>query len=202
MAAGVLLVLLLIALIVVAVVGVMRRSARSRAAATAPRELTLFDLGVGDIVQHDVIDWVVEDRLVYRQGDFVWLEYLLRDDERSIWLVVNEDDNLVVTLEQPIDLPMSLDARPPAQIEVEGRLYRLIERGFAVVTAQQRRFNIDVGSCHFFDYRSGPTAVLSIELWGSTEAGAGELEVTAGERISPRSLSLLPGDGRSVYRPS
>ena len=199
---GALLFLLLLILASVAVVGVIRRSARSRSAAEAPRELTLFDLRVGDIVQHELADWVVEDRLVYRQGDFSWLEFLLRDEDRSLWLVVNEDDSLVVTIEKPIDLPLSLDAKPPAQIELDGRIYRLNERGTAVVTAEQRRVNKHLGSCQFFDYRSGSSAVLSIELWGSNASGAGEMEATVGERVAPLSLSLLPGDGRSVYRPS
>ena len=199
---GALLVLLLVIVATVAAVGVLRRSVRSQAAAEAASELTLFNLRVGDIVQHEITDWVVEDRLVYSQGVFSWLEYLLRDGDRSLWLVVNEDDSLVVTLEEPIDLPLSLDAQPPDQIELDGRLYRLNERGYAVVTADQRRDNRELGSCQFFDYRSGSSAVLSIELWGSTAAGAGEMEATAGERIAPRSLSLLPGDGRSVYRSS
>jgi len=199
---GTLMVLLLLLLAVVAFIGVQRRSAQSRHRATENRELTLFDLKVGDIVQHDATDWVVEDRLVYRQGEFSWLEYLLREDDRSVWLVVNEDDNLVVTLEEEIDLPLSLDAKPPSQLEVDGRLYRLSERGTADVTAEQRRINRRLGSCQFFDYRSGSSAVLSIEIWGGNAAGAGELEVTVGERIRPLSLSLLPGDGQSVYRPS
>lgn len=195
-------VLLLLLLAVVAFIGVQRRSAQSRHRATENRELTLFDLKVGDIVQHDATDWVVEDRLVYRQGEFSWLEYLLREDDRSVWLVVNEDDNLVVSLEEEIDLPLSLDAKPPSQLEVDGRVYRLSERGTADVTAEQRRINRRLGSCQFFDYRSGSSAVLSIEIWGGNAAGAGELEVTVGERIRPLSLSLLPGDGQSVYRPS
>lgn len=199
---GSLMVLLLLLLAIVAFIGVQRRAAQSRHRATENRELTLFDLKVGDIVQHDATDWVVEDRLVYRQGEFSWLEYLLRDEDRSIWLVVNEDDNLVVTLEREIDLPLSLDAKPPSQLEVDGRVYRLSERGTADVTAEQRRVNRRLGSCQFFDYRSGSSAVLSIELWGGNAAGAGELEVTVGERIRPLSLSLLPGDGQSVYRPS
>ncbi|MGB1416980.1 MAG: DUF4178 domain-containing protein [Synechococcus sp.] len=199
---GTLMVLLLLLLAVVAFIGVQRRSAQSRHRATENRELTLFDLKVGDIVQHDATDWVVEDRLVYRQGEFSWLEYLLREDDRSVWLVVNEDDNLVVTLEEEIDLPLSLDAKPPSQLEVDGRVYRLSERGTADVTAEQRRINRRLGSCQFFDYRSGSSAVLSIEIWGGNAAGAGELEVTVGERIRPLSLSLLPGDGQSVYRPS
>ena len=199
---GALLFLLLVILASVAIVGVILRSSRARAAAERSGELTLFDLRVGDIVQHELTDWVVEDRLVYRQGDFSWLEYLLRDQERSLWLVVNEDDNLVVTVETPIDLPFSLDAKPPSQIELDGRIYRLNERGTAVVTAEQRRVNKYLGSCQFFDYRSGSSAVLSIEVWGSNAAGAGEMEATVGERVAPLSLSLLPGDGRSVYRPN
>ena len=195
-------VLLLLLLASIAYVGVQRRSAQSRREVATNRELTLFDLRVGDIVQHDATDWVVEDRLVYRQGEFSWLEYLLRDGEQSLWLVVNEDDNLVVTLEREIDLPLSLDAKPPSQLELDGRVYRLSERGTADVTAEQRRVNRRLGSCQFFDYRSGSSAVLSIELWGNTATGAGELEVTLGERIRPLSLSLLPGDGRSVYRSS
>ena len=199
---GTLMVLLLLLLAIIAYVGVQRRSAKSRREVATNRELTLFDLRVGDIVQHDATDWVVEDRLVYRQGEFSWLEYLLRDGEQSLWLVVNEDDNLVVTLEREIDLPLSLDAKPPSQLELDGRVYRLSERGTADVTAEQRRVNRRLGSCQFFDYRSGSSAVLSIELWGNTATGAGELEVTLGERIRPLSLSLLPGDGQSVYRPS
>ena len=198
---GTLMVLLLLLLAIIAYVGVQRRSAQSRHEVATNRELTLFDLRVGDIVQHDATDWVVEDRLVYRQGEFSWLEYLLRDGEQSLWLVVNEDDNLVVTLEREIDLPLSLDAKPPSQLELDGRVYRLSERGTADVTAEQRRVNRRLGSCQFFDYRSGSSAVLSIELWGNTATGAGELEVTVGERIRPLSLSLLPGDGQSVYRP-
>ena len=198
---GTLMVLLLLLLAIIAYVGVQRRSAQSRHEVATNRELTLFDLKVGDIVQHDATDWVVEDRLVYRQGEFSWFEYLLRDGEQSLWLVVNEDDNLVVTLEREIDLPLSLDAKPPSQLELDGRVYRLSERGTADVTAEQRRVNRRLGSCQFFDYRSGSSAVLSIELWGNTATGAGELEVTVGERIRPLSLSLLPGDGQSVYRP-
>ncbi|MDY6898552.1 MAG: DUF4178 domain-containing protein, partial [Cyanobacteriota bacterium] len=35
--------------------------------------------------------------------------------------------------------------------------------------------------------------VLSIEVWD------GEIEVTIGNRINPRSLTILPGDGNRVY---
>ena len=49
---GALLFLLLVILASVAIVGVILRSSRARAAAERSGELTLFDLSVGDIVQH------------------------------------------------------------------------------------------------------------------------------------------------------
>ena len=47
--------------------------------------------------------------------------------------------------------------------------------------------------CEYFDYRGTDDNVLSIEIWD------GEVEVTVGYQINPRSLNLLPGDGRRVY---
>jgi hypothetical protein len=59
-----------------------------------------------------------------------------------------------------------------------------------------------MGRCRFADYTGPGERVLGLEIW--TQAGAGpgdaEIEATAGRLIDPRSLTLLPGDGRSVYR--
>jgi hypothetical protein len=47
--------------------------------------------------------------------------------------------------------------------------------------------------CQYFDYRGSNDQVLSIEDWD------GEIEVTVGQRINPRMLMLLPGNGSRVY---
>ena len=42
--------------------------------------------------------------------------------------------------------------------------------------------------------------VLSVEIYvQDASVDTGEIELCLGERITPESLSLLPGDGRSVY---
>ena len=48
--------------------------------------------------------------------------------------------------------------------------------------------------CEYFDYEGANGRVLSVEIWN------GDIEVTVGEKINPRSLLILPGDGKTVYR--
>ncbi|MFQ6538847.1 MULTISPECIES: DUF4178 domain-containing protein [Aphanothece] len=195
MAVLVLLVLLAVG-VVLLVVQRSRRLRPPRSGTLALRERTLFDLQLGDIVQADGRDWVVEDRLLYDDEGFQWLEYLLRDGEVARWLVVCEDDWLEVSwLESvPFRPPLPL----PRQLSWQGRAYTLQEQGRASVTATLRRMNRRPGSCRYADYTAEDGDVLCVELWGSGEDQ--EAEVTAGKRIDPASLGLLPGDGRSVYR--
>ena len=47
--------------------------------------------------------------------------------------------------------------------------------------------------CRYFDYEGQDNKVLSIEEW------EGNIEVTVGERINPRMLTLLPGTGERLY---
>jgi hypothetical protein len=194
MAVLVLLVLVAAAAVLLAVQ--RARRLRSRGRRDALRERTLFDLQLGDIVQADGRDWVVEDRLVYEEEGFQWLEYLLRDGEDGRWLVVNEDDWLEVSwLETvPFTPPLPL----PRQLDWQGQPHSLREQGQATVTARMRTLNKRPGQCRYADYVGSGGRVLCVELWGTGPDQ--EAEVTAGRRIDPASLTLLPGDGRPVYR--
>ncbi|MCP9927503.1 DUF4178 domain-containing protein [Cyanobium sp. CH-040] len=197
----------LLALLVLAGVGVLllqrrRRQAAQRRREARERERTLFDLRLGDIVQAEAADWVVEDRLLYDQDGFQWLEYLLRDGGRSRWLVVCEDDWLEVSWLEPVDLVPPPPLPLPPELTWHGATYRLQEQGTASVTASHRRMNQRLGRCRFADYTGPGERVLGLEVWaqaGGAQADA-EIEATAGRLIDPRSLTLLPGDGRSVYR--
>jgi len=173
---------------------------------TQPSELpaprTLFDLRTGDIVQCDGRDWVVEDRLLYDEDGFQWLEYLLRDGPEARWLAVCEDDWLEVSwLEQgpPALLRQLASAATPFpdQIHCEGLTYERREEGRASATSSARTMNRHLASCRFADYEAEGQRVLSVERWNDDET-----EVTIGRRIDPAALALLPGDGRSVYRPA
>jgi len=199
--------LVLLALLVLLGAGVLvlqrqRRRAAQRARQQRSRERTLFDLRLGDIVQAEAADWVVEDRLLYDQDGFQWLEYLLRDGGRSRWLVVCEDDWLEVSWLETVTLVPPPPLPPPAELSWQGGTYQLKEQGTATVTASHRRMNQHLGRCRFADYIGPGGRVLGLEIW-SQPGGApadSEIEVTAGRVIDPRSLTLLPGDGRSVYR--
>ncbi|MCP9799920.1 DUF4178 domain-containing protein [Synechococcus sp. RedBA-s] len=213
MGVWVLLVLLLLA------AWALRQLQQRRPCPAAPlQERTLFDLRTGDIVQADGRDWVVEDRLLYDEEGFQWLEYLLRDGSEGRWLCVCEDDWLEVSwLEQgPAELARQLDQQPlpfPGTINWEGVTYQLKEQGRASVTSTSRAMNRRLSGCRFGDYEGPDGLVLFLERWdggspgsrppapGSEPAPAeAEAEVTLGRLLDPASLVLLPGDGRSVYR--
>ena len=162
---------------------------------------SLFDLRTGDIVQFEGRDWVVEDRLIYDEDDFQWLEYLLRDGPDSRWLAVCEDDWLEVSwLEQgPAEFSQQLSGSGdfPKRIEWGGISYRLKEKGRATATASSRTMNRHLAQCRYADYEAPEQRVLSLESWSP-----GDLQLTVGRKIDPAAQQLLPGDGRSVYRPS
>jgi hypothetical protein len=183
---------------------VAERSRGPTAELPAPR--TLFNLRQGDIVQFDGQDWVVEDRLLYDDDGFRWLEYLLRDGRERRWLSVVEDDWLELGWLEPappelVDGLTTLPARFPQRIEWDGIAYRRRETGTATMTASSRAMNQRQGGCRYGDYEAEGERLLAVEVWGSGGADdPGEVEASLGRRIDPGLVSLLPGDGRSVYR--
>lgn len=162
-------------------------------------ERTLFNLQVGDVVQYLQRDWILETVYSYQQDDFEWFEYLLRDGTDVAWLVVVEDDWLEVSWLIPVDEhELQIRIPPPTVIRHRDVIYQLKESGKANYSTVGR-VNNQAGSCQFFDYRSPDGQVLSLELYGASAEEMGDLDVCIGAAIDPRLLSLLPGDGRSVY---
>lgn len=158
-----------------------------------PVERTVFTLEIGDIVQYMDTDWVVEGRLTYEDNDYSWFEYLLQDGERIRWLSVDEDDRVEVALLEPTT-QLEVSQQPPKQLTFAGETYRCVESGRAKMTRIGTTLRRTGEHCQYFDYQGSNDQVLSIENWD------GEIEVTVGQRINPRMLSLLPGDGSRVYR--
>jgi len=193
--------LLLLLLLLAAVALVLGRRARLRRRAPKLQARTLFNLTTGDIVQHEGRDWVVEDRLLYDDDGFQWLEYLLRDGTEGRWLSVCEDDWLEVSWLE--DVPAAelegLTSDFPEHVRCRGQLYHLKETGRASVTAAARVMNRRLTGCRYGDYEGAEGRVLSLERW--EEGGdPGPPELSLGLRIDPAAPQLLPGDGRSVYR--
>ena len=156
-----------------------------------PAERNVFNLEIGDIVQHDGIDWFVEGKLVYNDGSDSWFEYLLRDEDSILWLAVEEDDFVEVSILKEIDLDVVI---PPRQvISFAGIEYKQIASGTATAMRLGNTLNRQEQKCEYYDYKASGLHRLSVEIWGN------DIEVTVGQKINPRSLCFLPGDGQKVY---
>ncbi|MFW6360016.1 MAG: DUF4178 domain-containing protein [Chroococcales cyanobacterium] len=157
-----------------------------------PLERNVFTLQIGDIVQYLGTDWVVEGKLTYDDDGYTWLEYLLQDGDRIAWLSVDEDDRVEVALLEPSN-QLDISTTPPKEITFVGETYSLVGSGNASMTRTGTTLNRTAERCQYYDYQGNDNKVLSIEVW------KGEYEVTVGNRINPRMLSLLPGSGERLY---
>lgn len=158
----------------------------------SPLNRGFLTLQLGDIVQYEGVDWVVEERLTYEEDGDVWFDYLLQDRDTLRWLSVEEGDRVELCwMETITDLEVS--QQPPAQLNYQGITYRRRETGIAQMTQLGNRLNLRSETCHYTDYIGPEHHILSIENWD------GDIEITIGQQIRPDSLVLLPGDGRRVY---
>lgn len=157
----------------------------------------IFDLQIGDIVQYQETDWVVEGKLTYTVSAYFWYEYLLQDDERIAWLAVAEDDKVEVSFLEntnQLDIQKIQVNAPPKEIKFADETYQYADAGIARMTRTGLTMRRTAEQCEYFDYETKDGKVLSVEVWD------GDIEVTVGVKINPRSLTILPGDGKTVYR--
>jgi hypothetical protein len=189
-----------LALVVVGVILVVQQQAgKNLAGRPKPDSLpapslhrTVFTLQIGDIVQYQGSDWVVEGKLTFDDHGFTWLEYMLQDGDRIRWLGVEEDDRVEVCWMEDID-DLEVTGSPPAALTYNGITYRKGESGTAKMTRMGTLGTRQGQTCRYVDYEAEGDRKLSLEYWNDN------LEVTVGYLIRPSSLMLLPGDGRRVY---
>lgn len=188
------LIVLLVVLISAGVWWSSQRPLRTREASrNLMRQPSIFDMQIGDIVQYLSQDWVVEGKLIYQEEGFSWLEYMLQDGDNIRWLSVEEDDWVTVSLLTSVT-NLEVSGTPPQEIVYEGIPYRCVESGTAAMSREGNPRRPNVERCRYFDYEGPDKRVLSIEDW------SGDIEVTVGTIIAPKSLTILPGGGDSVYR--
>ena len=153
----------------------------------------VFNLQVGDIVQYMGIDWVVEGKLTYTVEEYSWMEYMLQDNNDIRWLSVEEDDTVEVALLEATNQLDYSETPPPKKLNFGDDTYKCVDSGLASMTREGTVKRRTASRCQYFDYEGSGDKVLSIEVWD------GEIEVTIGSSINPRSLTILPGDGNRVY---
>ncbi|MEL6780477.1 MAG: DUF4178 domain-containing protein [Cyanobacteria bacterium J06597_16] len=166
-------------------------SSNSSSTASGLRQPTVFTLELGDIVQYENNDWVIEDKLTYNEDGWKWVEYLLQDGDRIGFLSVEDDDTLEVSFTETVkDCPVGNP--PETEINYNNITYTQEESGTATLTRLRKPGTSE--TCKYYDYEGPGDAVLSIEQWGN------QTEVSVGVSVRPYQLTFLPGDGSSVYR--
>ena len=148
----------------------------------------LLNLQVNDIVSHFMTDYMVEGKLIYSEDGDEWYDYMLVDGDKTVWLSVEDDDRLEVSLFHEID-DLNFTSKPPEFITYQGLKYELEEWGKARVTRVGQTGTKQGMSCKYFEYEAPGGKYMSIEQWGE-----GSFEVSIGEDIRPNELEILPGD--------
>ncbi len=196
-----LLVLLFLALIVGGVAVFMRGRRRETTAgpdapaglpqASAPEPIGGADvraLKVGDVVNYEGGDFIVEGTLRFDQGGFRWQEHRLVDGPKSLWLSVEDDEGLEIVVWERLK---GAALEPGAgTLEHAGVTYELDERGRANFTSEGTTGAPGGGTAQFADYESGDRR-LSFERYGDD----GGWEISAGRVISEHALDIYPSRG-------
>ena len=124
-------------------------------------ERNIFNLQIGDIVQYMSRDWVVEGKLNYNVGGYIWFEYLLQDNNDIRWLSVDEDDRVEVAFLEPTN-QLEVSQTPPKQLTFADRTYRRVDSGIAKMTRVGTTLRKTAERCEYFDYQGSDDNVLSI----------------------------------------
>ena len=147
----------------------------------------LMNLRLNDIVSYFGTDYMIEGRLNYWEDGYTWITYMLVDGDDVMWLAVEEDDRLEVSMWQEVR-DLHLTAPLPEFINYAGERYRMIERGTARVNQQGKTGNKTGLQMEYFEYESDSGEGISVEKWGN------DIEVSTGTEINPVALEIFPGD--------
>ena len=146
---------------------------------------------VGDVVNYEGGDYIVEGTLRFDQGGFRWQEHRLVDGPKSLWLSVEDDEGLeIVVWERAKGAALEPG---PATLEHVGVTYELDERGHASFTSEGVTGAPGGGKAEFVDYASGRRR-LAFERYGDDSGW----EISLGEVISEHALDIYPSRGASA----
>lgn len=154
---------------------------------TTDGERALTDLRLNDIVVYYDGDYSVEGRITYSQGGWHWFSFLLEDGDKKLWLSVENDEGLELSMWKDIT-GLMLPSPPPSVVEYEGEIYEIDERGKAVAKSMGRTGRAVESPVEYYDYESESGKYLSVEDWG------GEVEISVGMPVREDELTVFPGD--------
>jgi len=148
---------------------------------------TLKNLRVGDIVSYDLVDYTVVGLIKYEDSGYKWIAYQLEGEGERIWLAVEQDDTLEISIYRPVKL--DIGKRPPNRINYDNKTFYLDEAGTATITGVEGEAGARPGQqIKYWQYEDEEEDfALSVELWG------GDLDVSYGYYIHERELSIMAG---------
>ena len=143
---------------------------------------------LGDVVNYESRDWIVEGTLRFEQGGFRWAEHRLVDGSDSLWLSVEDDEGLELVVWSRL---RGSELEPgPGTLEHGGVAYELDEKGRANYTSEGVTGASGGGKAEFADYMDGDQR-LSFERYGDD----GGWEISVGVVISEHALDIYPSRG-------
>ncbi|MFZ5988984.1 MAG: DUF4178 domain-containing protein [Bacillota bacterium] len=151
-----------------------------------PVKRNFFNIQVGDVVTYDDRDYIVSQVLEYNEGGYKWLDYQLVDGDDELWLGVDDDDGLELSIYEEIDLALN---DLPKEISYNGEVFYREEKSRAKAVNRSDYTDTKYVDVEYADYENeGGTKYLSVEKWNS------EIEVSLGYPIKQYEVKILPKD--------
>lgn len=145
-------------------------------------------LKLGDVVNYDGAELVVQGSIRYNQDGSVWADHLLVDGTTKKWLSVEDDEGLEIAVWDKLVDP---DLQPgEKRILYGGQTYVLEEQGKANYTAEGSTGTAASGKYEYIDYEAGNQR-LSFERYGGDAAW----ELSTGRVIPEAALDVYPATG-------
>jgi hypothetical protein len=164
-------------------------------------ERGLDDLRVGDVVQHDGRDFLVEGVVGYDEDGHKWSAGRIVDGADIKWVIVGlgrAGTRASIRLVN-VDGEIELAGYPPETIDAGGIRFALENRGTASAKLAGDLGDLPgkrgdgqggletIERCRWWRYEGTGNATLIVEQWG------GEYRALRGERVAEGVLELIPG---------
>jgi len=162
-------------------------------------ERGIDDLRVGDVLQYDGRDFLVEGVVAYDEDGHRWTAARIVDSRDVRWVIVGlgrAGTRASVRLVQ-VDPDIELAGYPPETIDAAGVRFALENRGTASAKLAGELGDLPgkraetaletIERCRWWRYEAPGSDTLLVEQWG------GEYRVLRGQRLPDGVLELIPG---------